>query len=79
MKLQRDFLSIHLTPKQAKELNLPHDHEYVRSACYLGMPYMEIQNRVAHACYQEERDSVIYTAKLLGMTDQDQIFYPKEP
>lgn len=68
-------LAIRLTPTQTQELNLPDDCEYVRSAFYLGLPYMEIMNRVKHECFADERNSIIKTALFLGIRDEDKVYY----
>lgn len=71
----RKPMRVLLTKIQARELNLPEDHEYVRAAFYLGISYMVIQNRVRHRAYAEERRDTLETAQLLGMKDDDKIIY----
>lgn len=73
--MTRSYMAVCLTPSQTKELNLPEDYEYVRSAFYMGLPYMEVMNRVRLDCFAEERKSVIETAKLLGTSDDDRVYY----
>lgn len=73
--MMRSYMTVRLAPSQTKELNLPEDYEYVRSAFYMGLPYMEVMNRVRLDCFAEERKSVIEMAKLLGISDDYGVYY----
>jgi len=62
-----------LSGNQAKEPLLPENIELVRCAYYLGYKYTSVYNMVRLPKHARERSSVMETAKLLGISDQDVI------
>lgn len=68
-------MNVYLSGEQAKELGLPDSYEYVRSAFYLGLPYLLIMNRCHGRCHQEERDETVERAYELGMNEESIVHY----
>lgn len=66
-------MQVLLTRHQWRELKMPEYSLFVRSAFYLGLPYLYIQTRVASPSFDEDRLSVIESAEELGMTDKDKV------
>lgn len=77
--MARKPMRVQLNSEYVRLFNLPTDHEYVRCAFYLGLPILEIQNRVRVEHHIPERQAVIQTAHLLGILDSDEIRYHGMP
>lgn len=71
---EKRYLRVFLTPQQWDELQVDTYYEFVRSAFFLGLPYLYIASRTKTAAYAADRMSTIESANDLGISPNDKVY-----